>query len=624
MKTLIARLFLAASLATSGHAAAIAQETSPAAQSGEATDWHHGLSLFGELKYGPDFQHFDYVNADAPKGGRMRLPAVGTFDTLNPFNLKGTPGAGIGLVFETLMTSPLDEPSSEYGLIAESVSYPDDVSSVTFRLRPEARFHDGTPITAEDVVWSFDTLKANYPLYRAYYRNVVKAEKTGDNEVKFTFDQAGNRELPQITGQLFVLPKHWWEGEDAQGRQRDFAGSTLEPPLGSGPYRITAVEPGRSIVYERVEDYWGKDLPVSVGQNNFDTVSYEYYRDMTVALEAFKSDRFDFRSENSAKRWATEYDFPAVRRGDVVLEKFQTKQAEPMQGLIFNLRKGKFQDVRVREAFDLAFDFEWLNENIFYGQYSRTDSYFANSELAATGVPEGKELDILEKVRDKVPPELFTQPYENPVGGDRRKMRSNLEAAGKLLDEAGWVVKGGTRVNAETGEALTAEFLVDQPDSERVLSPYIQNLKRLGIQASIRNVDTSQYQNRMQNFDFDMTVDQFAQSLSPGNEQRDFWGSAAADQPGSRNTIGIKNEAVDALIDEIIYAKDRETLVAATHALDRVLLWNHYLVPQFYTADIRTARWDRYGLPETTPDFGFSPFTWWWDEEKAKKIGSGT
>ncbi len=437
MKSLLGRLLLVACLACAGSGAALAQDTTsaatPAATPDGGQEWHHGLSLFGDLKYGPDFKHFDYVNPDAPKAGKLRQSAIGTFDTLNPFNIKGTPAAGLGLLYDTLMTSSLDEPSSEYGLVAESATYPDDYSSVTYRLRPEARFHDGTPVTPEDVVWSFETLKKSHPFYNAYYHNVVKAEKTGEHEVTFTFDQKGNRELPQITGQIYVMPKHWWEANGPDGKPRDFGSSTLEPPLTSGPYEIKAVDPGRSITYQRVDDYWGKDLPVNVGSYNFEELTYEYYRDMTVALEAFKADRFDFRAENSAKRWATEYDFPAVRRGDVVLEKFQTKQAEPMQGLVFNLRREKFQDPRVREAFDLAYDFEWLNENIFYGQYTRTDSYFANTDLAAKGLPTGKELEILDKVRDEVPPEVFTKPYENPVGGDRRKVRANLEKADELL-----------------------------------------------------------------------------------------------------------------------------------------------------------------------------------------------
>lgn len=607
-------------------AAAVAIATTPFAISVQAEDgeWRHGSSLFGDIKYPADFTHFDYVNPVAPRGGTFRQSAIGTFDTLNPFNIKGSPAAGSALIYDSLMTTAMDEPSTEYGQIAEAMKYPDDYSSVSFRLRPEARWHDGQPITVDDVIWSFETLKKTHPFYNAYYRNVVSAEKSGENEVTFTFDQTGNRELPQITGQLYVLPKHYWEGTDANGNPRDFAASTLEPPLGSGPYRIKDVKPGRSISYERVPDYWGADLPVNAGQNNFDEMRYEYFRDQTIALEAFKADQFDFRSENSAKRWATGYDFPALKRGDVVLEEFTTKNAEPMQGFVFNLRREKFQDPRVRQAFNYAFDFEWLNANIFYDQYKRTGSYFENSELAATGLPEGKELEILEKVRDQVPPEVFTEEYENPVGGDSRQTRKNLREATKLLKEAGWEIRTGVLVNSETGEPFTVEFLNDQPDSERILSPYIQNLQKLGIKATIRTVDTSQYRNRMDNFDYDMTTSMFAQSLSPGNEQRDFWGSAAADAPASRNVIGIKNPAVDALIDEIIYAMDRETLVAAARSLDRVLLWNHYVVPEFYTASIRTARWNRFGLPEVQPAYGLSPSVWWWDAEKAAGIKKGS
>ncbi|MGE0231401.1 MAG: extracellular solute-binding protein [Flavobacteriaceae bacterium] len=581
-------------------------------------EWHHGLSLFGELKYKPDFTHFDYVNPDAPKGGTLRLSAIGSFDSLNPFIVKGTPAGGVTLIYDTLMESAADEPSSEYGLLAEAVSYPEDFSSVTYRLRPEARWHDGEPITAEDVVWSLETLKKSHPFYNAYYRNVVSAEVTGEREVTFRFDQKGNRELPQITGQIRVLPRHYWQSES-----RDFSTTTLEPPLGSGPYKIGAVQPGRSITLERVDDYWGKDLPVNAGRHNFDRITYEYFRDTTVALEAFKADTFDIRLESSAKAWATSYDFPALKRGDVIKEVFKTKNAEPMQGLVFNLRREQFADPRVRAAFNYAFDFEWLNANIFYDQYKRTGSYFANSELAATGLPEGLELEMLKPLRGQVPEEVFTTPFENPVGGDPRQSRANLRKARDLLEAAGWHIgnaNGRQMLVNDKGEPFEVQFLLVQPDMERIISPYIQNLEKLGIDASIRVVDSAQYQERMNNFDFDMVVGSFQQSLSPGNEQRDFWGSEAADMRGSRNVIGIKNPAVDALIDKIIYAKDRAHLVAASKALDRVLLWNHYLVPQFYFAGYRVARWDRFGLPETLPDYTFTTDNWWWDTEKASRI----
>jgi len=638
------RLVLSAALA----AGLLAQP--PGSRAAEdASAWRHGLSLFGDLKYPPDFAHFNYVNPEAPRGGVMRRSAIGTFDTLNPFNLKGTPAAGSTLIYDTLMTGASDEPSSEYGLLAEAVHHRDDFSSVTYRLRAQARWHDGRPVTPEDVIWSLGALKEAHPQYRFYYKNVVKAEKTGDNEVTFTFDQSGNRELPQITGQLPVLPKHYWEGETARGTPRDIGGSTLEPPLGSGPYRFGEVQAGRSVAYERVEDYWGADLPVNVGQNNFDELRFEYFRDATVLLEAFKADTFDFIVENSAKRWATGYEFPALQRGDVVVEAFQTKNAEAMQAFVFNTRRARFADRRVRRAFNLAFDFEWLNTNVFYDQYQRIDSFFENSELEATGVPEGPELAILEEVRDKVPPEVFERKYENPVFGSPQAVRDNLREAQRLLGEAGWAIHqeekdpgldcgffcramlwlGLSSRETETvmrnsrGEVMEVEFLIVQPDMERLINPYRQNLERIGIRSTVRAVDVSQYQQRTDTFDFDIIVDNFPQSLSPGNEQRDFWGSEAADREGSRNTIGIKDEAVDHLIDRIIFARNREQLVAATHALDRVLLWNEFVVPQYFTADIRTARWNRFGLPDVVPDYGISVMTWWFDVERAAKIVSG-
>ena len=585
-------------------------------------EWRHGLSLFGKLKYPAGFTHFDYVNPQAPKGGTFRRATIGTFDTLNPFNIKGNPAALSTVIYDTLLTDAADEPSSEYGLLAEAVKHPDDFSWVTFRLRPQARWHDGTPVTADDVVWSLTALKDAHPFYNAYYRNVTGATVSGPGEVTFTFDQTGNRELPQIVGQMPVLPRAWWEGTDSEGKPRDFKGTTLEPPLGSGPYRFGETKPGRSISLERVEDYWGRDLPVKVGQENFDRLSVEYFRDVSVMVEAFKADSFDFHFENSAKRWATEYAFPAVKRGDVIVETFRTRQAEPMQGFVFNTRLKKFSDPRVRLAFNYAFDFEWMNANVFFDQYQRTQSYFQNSEMQATGLPGPRELELLEPLRDKVPPEVFTQEYKNPVGGGPRAMRANLKAAKDLLEQAGWNVQNGVLKNAD-GEAMTLEFLIVSPDSERIINPYIQSLERLGIKSTIRVVDSSQYQARTDAFDFEVVTGSFSQSLSPGNEQRDYWSSVAADQRGSRNLIGIRDEAVDKLVDTIVFATDRETLVAACRALDRVLLWNHYVVPQFYSPDIRTARWNRFSRPQTLPDYRFTTDTWWWDAGKAGAIKDG-
>ncbi|MFN0265249.1 extracellular solute-binding protein [Tepidamorphus sp. 3E244] len=589
------------------------------ASSAQEDDWKHGLSLFGELKYPADFQHFDYVNPDAPKGGRFRRATVGSYDTLNPFNIKGSPAALSTIIYDRLLSDSADEASSEYGLLAEAVKHPPDFSSVTFRLREEARWHDGTPITVDDVIWSLSALKEAHPFYNAYYRNVTGVVASAPGEVTFTFDQTGNRELPLIVGQMPVLPKAFWEGQDAGGEARDFKASTLEPPMGSGPYRIGEVNTGRSITYERVEDYWGKDLPVNVGMNNFDELSIEYFRDLNVMVEAFKADTFDFHIENSAKRWATEYEFPAVKRGDVVIDTFRTKQAEPMQGFVFNTRLEKFSDPRVRQAFNYAFDFEWMNENVFFGQYARTESYFQGSELQAKGLPGEKELALLEPLRGKVPEEVFTTEYKNPVGGGTREMRKNLRDAKDLLEQAGWTIQDGVLKN-EAGEAMTIEFLTTSKDSERILGPYIQSLQRLGIKGTIRLVDTPQYQQRTDSFTFEAITASFGQSLSPGNEQRDYWSSPAADSRGSRNVIGIKDEAVDTLVDAIVYAVDRDSLIAAARALDRVLLWNHYLVPQFYSADIRTARWDRFAMPETMPDYRFITDNWWWNAERADEI----
>jgi microcin C transport system substrate-binding protein len=496
------------------------------------------------------------------------------------------------------------------------VKHPPDFSSVTYRLRQGAKWQDGKPVTPEDVVFSLEALKAAHPRYAGYYRNVLKAEKTGEREVTFTFDQTGNRELPQIVGQLTILPKHYWEGTDGTGAKRDLTKTTLEPPLGSGPYRIKpGFQPGRTLTLERVPDYWGKDIPVRVGTNNFDEIAYTYFRDADVALEAFKADQYDFRLENIAKNWATAYDFPARRDGKVVLDTHPIRSSGVMQAFAFNTRKSKFQDPRVRHAFDLAMNFEDMNRLLFFNQYKRIESYFQNTELASSGLPEGRELEILNEVKDEVPPEVFTTPYKSPQAGTPEAFRANLREALRLLGDAGWTIKeiGGKRVLANAaGEVMKVEFLLGAPAFERVALSYAPHLERLGIESTIRTVDPSQYENRMRAFDFDITVDSWGQSLSPGNEQRDFWGSAAADREGSQNTIGIKNPAIDKLIDKVIFAKDRADLVAATHALDRVLLWNHYVVPQWTTPDYRFAYWKRLARPEKLPEFGLGfPDIWW-------------
>jgi microcin C transport system substrate-binding protein len=588
--------------------------------------WRHGLSLFGNLKYAPGFKQFDYVNAAAPKGGAVREIAIGTYDNFNIVvaGIKGTLATGITLIYETLLASSLDEVSAEYGLLAEAVSHPDDFSSATYRLRADAKWHDGKPVTPEDAIFSFYAFKKHSPQFAAYNRHVVKVEKTGDLQITFTFDAPGNRELPQIVGQLFVLPQHWWEGTDKNGNKRDIGATTLEPPLGCGAYRVKDFSPGRDIVYERVKDYWGKDLNVNVGRDNFDELRFEYFRDTTVALEAFKADTVDWRTENSAKNWATAYDFAAVNEKRVIKEEFPINNQGGMQAFAFNTRRPKFQDPRVRLAFNYAFDFEEMNKQIFFGQYKRIASYFEGTELASGGTPAGRELEILETVRDKVPPELFTTAYSNPVSGNPQAVRGNLREALRLFKEAGYEVRNERLVNSKTGEPFAFEFLADDPSFERVFLFYKPSLDRLGVTVTVRTVDDAQYQNRLRNRDFDIITNSWGESLSPGNEQRGYWGSQAADQPGSFNLIGIKNPAVDAMIDQVIFAMSRDDLVAATHALDRVLLWNHYAVPQWTYGKARTARWDRFGHPDPMPKYGASAFptVWWWDAEKAAKTGS--
>ena len=586
--------------------------------------WKHGLSLFGEPHYPPGFKQFDYVNPAAPQGGTVRRIAFGTFDNFNQViaGIKGSLALGTELFTETLTTPALDEVSTEYGLLAEAVSYPDDRTSVTYRLRAVARWQDGKPVTPDDVIYSFDVWKKNSPQLAAYYRHVTKAEKTGERDITFTFDGPGNRELPQIVGQLPILPKHWWEGSDKNGRKRDVTATTLEPPLGSGPYRLTDFGPGRSIVYEKAADYWGRDLNVNIGSNNFQQIRYEYYRDSTVALEAFKGDQVDWRTENSAKNWATAYDFPAVREKKVVLEEFPIRNIGVMQAFAFNIRRPKFQDPRVRRAFNFGFDFEEMNKQIFFGQYTRIASYFEGTELACSGIPQGKEIEILQSVKDKVPADLFTKPYTNPVGGNPQAVRNNLREGLKLFREAGYEIKNTKLVDAKTGEPYSVEFLVEDPTSERIALFFKPSLERLGMTVRVRTVDSAQYENRLRQWDFDIITASWGESLSPGNEQRSYWSSQSADIPGSRNLIGIKNPAVDELINRVIYATDRDDLVAATHALDRVLLWNYYVVPQWTYGKQRVARWDRFSRPQNLPKYGLSAFPaiWWWDAEKAAKV----
>ncbi|HBC07975.1 MAG TPA: hypothetical protein DC046_10405 [Rhodospirillaceae bacterium] len=574
----------------------------------------HGLAMHGDLKYGPDFKHFDYVNPDAPKGGTVRLGATGTFDSFNPFIIKGTAAGASGFVYDTLMDDAADEPFSQYGRLAETVTMPEDRSWVEFQLRKEARWHDGMPVTVDDVIFSFNILvKEGAPFYRFYYGNVAEVTQTGERSVKFTFKPGENRELPLIIGQLTVLPKHYW-------KDREFNKTTLEPPLGSGPYKITEFEAGRFVKLSRVQDYWGKDIPVMQGYNNFDEIIFDYYRDSNVALEAFLAGRYDYKSENSSKAWATAYETPAVKKGVLVKEQIHHDRPAGMQGFAFNTRREMFSDPQVRHALAYAFNFEWSNKALFYGQYERTRSYFQNSEMAAAGLPGPDEMKLLEPFRADLPPEVFTQEYNPPRGDESGNIRGNLRTASKLLTEAGWVIKDGKRINAKTGKPFAFEMLLVSPLFERIALPFAKNLEKLGIAMTVRTIDTAQYRRRLDTFDFDMVVGGFGQSLSPGNEQREFWTTSAAEQEGSRNIIGIKSKAVDAIVEKLIAAPSRKDLVIASRALDRVLQWGHYMIPNWHAPYDRIAYWDKFARPKVTPTRGNQFFAWWIDAAKAQSL----
>lgn len=565
----------------------------------------HALTLYGEPpKYPADFKHFAYVNPDAPKGGTFRQSSFGGFDSLNPFINKGVPADDIGLIYDTLMRQSLDEPFTEYGLVAEKIEKAPDNGWVRFYLRPEARFHDGHPMRADDVVFTFNALMSKgAPLYRGYYADVAEVIAEDPLRVLFKFKHKNNRELPLILGQLPVLPKHWWEG-------RDFDRGNLEIPLGSGPYKVAQVKAGRSIRYERVKDYWAKDLPINRGFYNFDVMTYDAYRDNTVALEALKAGQFDYWLETSAKNWATAYDIPAVREGRLIREQLANGNPTGMQGFIFNLRRPVFQDVRVREALSLLLDYEWTNKQLFNGAYTRTGSYFENSEMAASGLPGPDELEILEPLRGKIPEQVFTQAFRNPVSDGSGMIRDQQRKAYKLLQEAGWKIVDDKMVDAQ-GKPVSLEFLLAQTEFERILLPFKRNLADLGIELNIRRVDVSQYINRLRSRDFDMIVGGYPQSSSPGNEQREFWTSAAADNPGSRNFIGLRDPAIDQLVEQLINADSRQSLIAHTRALDRVLLWGYYVIPNWHIKTWRVAYWNHIGHPEVSPKYDIGINTWW-------------
>ena len=577
----------------------------------------HAVALHGDIKYGPDFTHFEYVDPDAPKGGEIRMASIGSYDSFNSFISEGITPSGLGIIYDSLTTQSRDEPFTEYGLLAETIEVPADNSWVQYTLRSEARWHDGTPITADDVVFSFEIQTTQgAPGIRSYYV-AESVEKIDERTVRFNFSDETNNELPLIMGQLTIIPQHYWEG-------RDFSATTLEAPLGSGPYRIGTFDAGRSISYERVEDYWGRDLPVNAGRHNFDTISYEYFRDPTVTLEAFKAGEYDFRTENIAQEWATAYEIPARDQGHLIQELVTDESGEGMQAFWFNTRLDKFSDPRVREALGYAFDFEWSNANLFYGQYTRTASFFSNSELSSSGLPQGIELEILEEFRGRIPDEVFSEPFTLPRTDGSGNIRDSLRAATDLLAEAGWEIRGGKLTNVDSGEVMVIEFMLRSPSFERVVAPFVQNLERLGVEASIRLIDNSQWVNRVLASDFDIFILTRRQSLSPGNEQRNYWSSEAADISGAGNFAGIKNPVVDELIDRVVSAPDRETLVAATHALDRVLLHGYYVIPQWHLAGDRIVYWNKFGRPEINPRFGLDVIgTWWVDEDRLATLIQG-
>ncbi len=570
----------------------------------------HALSLYGDLKYGPDFTHFDYVNPDAPKGGTLKLSAIGTFDSTNPFILKGVPAAGSTMIYQTLLESSADEEFSEYASLAREVHLAKDRSFVEFIMREEAKWDDGEPLTAHDVVWSFHILKEKgNPFYGAYYAAVKSVEAKSDYVVRFTFSDETNRELPLIVGQLPILPKHYWDG-------KDFSKTTLEKPLGSGPYRIKSLEAGAHITYERVKDWWAADLPINVGRYNFDEIRYSYFRDASVALQAFLSGDIDARQENTAKSWATSYVGEAVKDGRIVLEEIDNSLPTGMQAFIFNIRRPIFQDRAVRDAINYAFDFEWSNKQFAYGAYARTISYFSNSELASYGTPQGRELEILEQFRGQVPDEVFEQEYIPPSTDGSGNNRIQLRTAMKILDDAGWAL-GDDKIRQKDGVRLSFEVIVNNPAFERWFSPFVQNLKRVGIEATLRVLDTAQYTARMDNFDYDMTVHVFGQSNSPGNEQKDYWHSSKVDQVGSRNKIGISDPVIDELVEMVIAAPDRDELVARTRALDRVLLSGRYVVPNWYISVWRVAYWDtRLDMPEVIAPYSLGISDRWWSKQE--------
>ena len=587
--------------------------TAPTAMA-ESGGWRHGLSLFGDLKYSAGFAHFDYVDPTAPKGGAISLATVGTFDNLNPFILKGVEVAGTGLSFDSLLATAFDEPDTAYGLIAETVELAADRSWVRFGLNPAACWHDGTAITAEDVVFTFETLMTKgHPNFRLLYADVAGVKKLSEREVEFRISNTENRKLPLLLGGLQIISKAYYTANE-------FDKTTLTPPLGSGPYKVAKVEAGRAVTYARVADYWAKDLPVNIGRHNFDEIRWDYYRDRTIMVEALKAGEFDWHEEFTSKTWMTAYDLPAIDAGAMIKEVLPDNTPSGVQAFFLNTRRDKFKDIRVRQALSHAFDFEWTNKKIFYGLYDRMASYFENSDLAARGLPEGAELALLETFRGRVPEQVFSEEFKPPATDGSGRNRRNLRQAGKLLDAAGWKLQDGTRVSPATGEALGIEILYFSPTFERVFGPYARNLERLGISVDLRLVDPSQYVKRLENHDFDISTRRFIQQLSPGSELWSYFGSASVDQAGALNSAGIKDPVVDELITKILAASDRESMRVAARALDRVLLWGHYIVPQWFKGEHHLVYWNKFSRPALMPKFGFGIDNWWFDSAKAEKL----
>ena len=601
------RFVQASAIAAASSMASFSPVIGPAA----AQETVHGLSLFGDLKYGPDFAHFDYVEPNAPKGGMLYLATVGTFSTLNPFTLKGVSAAGAGFPFESLLEGAADEPDAAYGLVAAEVALAPDRRSVRFLLRPEARWHDGTPVTAADVAFSFEILTTEgAPSFATQLAGVDRVETSGDREVAFHLVDPDNRKLPLIVGGMPIISEAYFRG-------RSFGKTTLDPPLGSGPYRVGKVDAGRFIGFERVAEYWGAALPVMTGRYNFDTIAIDYYRDRTVLVEALKAGEYDFHEEFTSKVWATQYDIPAVEEGWLVKDVLPDNTPSGVQAFFINTRLPKFQDRRVREALSYVFDFGWLNKNQFFGIYDRMASYFENSDLAARGLPSEAELAILEPYRGAVPEEVFTTEFAPPSTDGSGNNRQNLRTAQALLREAGWITRDGALVNEATGEPMTIEFLYFEPTFERIYAIFARSLERLGVGVTLRLVDSASYEERMKSHDFEITTLRFVFNLSPGAELNANFATATADQVGSSNAAGIKDPVVDALIAEVVGATDRATLVAAARALDRVLLRGHYMIPQWYKGAHHLVYWDKFGRPALKPRYARGVIdTWWVDREK--------